>query len=58
MYGLKTIHQLNREAEEAERIMAKHEQLVESQDATRLSAAKRSEIAKETMKRILNGARG
>lgn len=58
MYGLKTIYQLNRDNEEAHRIAATHDQPVDTQDDARLTAARRSEIAQQIMKRILNGARG
>lgn len=59
MYGLKTIHQLNRENAEAQRIVEKHAAPSEStQQEHRLSAAERVATAQETMQRILNGSRG
>lgn len=58
MHGLPTIHQMNRDNEEAQRIMAKYEQPAAAQDEGKPSAAQRIEVAQQTMKRILNGARG
>lgn len=61
MYGLKTIHQLNAENVEAQRIMAKHNGQGAGEAAPpgpRLAAAERTRIAQENIARILNGAKG
>ena len=54
MYGLKTIRQINAENAEAQRIVEKH--ATQAQPAQ--SQPRREEVAKQTMERILNGAKG
>jgi hypothetical protein len=54
MYGLKTIRQINAENAEAQRIMEKHA----TQGQPTHAQPRREEVAKQTMERILSGAKG
>lgn len=54
MHGLKTIHQINREKQEADAIMAKH--AAKDAASAALPAPAREELAPVVIERILNGA--
>ena len=58
MHGITTIHKLNAEACEAQRIMAAHTLNHEPQAQQSLDLKERQSHVKEVMDKILDGAKG